>query len=401
MSANIITGYTGTRHITPSMDAAVFRGIIGEGSYIMNEGDKVEGSMPDINSFVVGGGIVSLQGRQIQIRQETLAVDTCATGYRRIDLIALRWEHDSASSVDSAALVVIKGTPVSSGNEPAVPDYSTGSIDEGASRVDLPLYRVDLEGGAVTFSLMATRIDMDLFNMMIPDGAGAHNSLYRGKYLGTEVTAEQYAHIEDGTFHDLFIGDYWTIGGFNWRIADFDYWLHAGDTECTTHHVVIVPDECLYTAQMNTSNVVTGAYIGSRMYTTNLASAKTTINSAFGSTHILNHREYLKNAATNGYESAGAWYDSTVELMSEEMVYGGIQFKNRIQGTNFAYQHTVENSQLSLFRLEHSRICNRASWWLRDVAGSTSFARVSDDGNSSGNNASASYGVRPAFAICA
>lgn len=401
MSANIITGYTGTRHITPSMDAAVFRGIIGEGSYIMNEGDKVEGSMPDINSFVVGGGIVSLQGRQIQIRQETLAVDTCATGYRRIDLIALRWEHDSVSSVDSAALVVIKGTPVSSGNEPAVPDYSTGSIDEGASRVDLPLYRVDLEGGSVTFSLMATRIDTDLFNMMIPDGAGAHNSLYRGKYLGTEVTAEQYAHIEDGTFHDLFIGDYWTIGGFNWRIADFDYWLHAGDTECTTHHVVIVPDECLYTAQMNTSNVVTGAYIGSRMYTTNLASAKTTINSAFGSTHILNHREYLKNAATNGYESAGAWYDSTVELMSEEMVYGGIQFKNRIQGTNFAYQHTVENSQLSLFRLEHSRICNRAHWWLRDVAASPAFAFVTDGGNSGNNTASASFGVRPAFAICA
>lgn len=401
MSANIITGYTGTRHITPSMDAAVFRGIIGEGSYIMNEGDKVEGSMPDINSFVVGGGIVSMQGRQIQIRQETLAVDTCATGYRRIDLIALRWEHDSASSVDSAALVVIKGTPVSSGNEPAVPDYSTGSIDEGASRVDLPLYRVDLEGGSVTFNLMATRIDTDLFNMMIPDGAGAHNSLYRGKYLGTEVTAEQYAHIEDGTFHDLFIGDYWTIGGFNWRIADFDYWLHAGDTECTTHHVVIVPDECLYTAQMNKSNVVTGAYIGSRMYTTNLASAKTTINSAFGSTHILNHREYLKNAATNGYESAGAWYDSTVELMSEEMVYGGIQFKNRIQGTNFAYQHTVENSQLNLFRLEHSRICNRANWWLRDVAASTGFAVVSGNGYSYNNAASNSLGVRPAFAICA
>ena len=401
MSANIITGYTGTRHITPSMDAAVFRGIIGEGSYIMNEGDKVEGSMPDINSFVVGGGIVSLQGRQIQICQETLAVDTCATGYRRIDLIALRWEHDSASSVDSAALVVIKGTPVSSGNESAVPDYSTGSIDEGASRVDLPLYRVDLEGGTVTFSLMATRIDTDLFNMMIPDGAGAHNSLYRGKYLGTEVTAEQYAHIEDGTFHDLFIGDYWTIGGFNWRIADFDYWLHAGDTECTTHHVVIVPDECLYTAQMNTSNVVTGAYIGSRMYTTNLASAKTTINSAFGSTHILNHREYLKNAATNGYESAGAWHDSTVELMSEEMVYGGIQFENRIQGTNFAYQHTVENSQLSLFRLEHSRICNRANWWLRDVASSTSFAFVTGNGASDSNAASNSFGVRPAFAICA
>ena len=25
---------------------------------------------------------------------------------------------------------------------------------------------------------------------------------------------------------DLFIGDYWTISGVNYRIAAFDYWLH-------------------------------------------------------------------------------------------------------------------------------------------------------------------------------
>ena len=37
--------------------------------------------------------------------------------------------------------------------------------------------------------------------------AGFHNSVYRGKYLGSSVTAEQYAQISAGTFDDLFIGD--------------------------------------------------------------------------------------------------------------------------------------------------------------------------------------------------
>ena len=70
------------------------------------------------------------------------------------------------------------------------------------------------------------------------DNAGYHNSVFRGKYLGTSVTAEQHAQIAAGTFKDLYIGDYWTINGVNWRIAHFDYWLRTGDTECTKHHIV-------------------------------------------------------------------------------------------------------------------------------------------------------------------
>lgn len=85
--------------------------------------------------------------------------------------------------------------------------------------------------------------------------AGAHNAIYRGKSLGSTVTTAQYAAIKAGTFDDLYIGDYWTIGGVNYRIAAFDYYLNSGDTNCTTHHVVIVPDTCLYNAQMhNTSS---------------------------------------------------------------------------------------------------------------------------------------------------
>ena len=56
----------------------------------------------------------------------------------------------------------------------------------------------------------------------------AHNTLYRGKYLGTSVTATQYTAISAGTFEDLYIGDYWTIGGVNYRIAAFDYYWNCG-----------------------------------------------------------------------------------------------------------------------------------------------------------------------------
>ena len=238
----------------------------------------------------------------------------------------------------------------------------------------------------------------------IENNAGYHNSVYRGKSLGSSVTADQYAAIAAGTFDNLFIGDYWTINNVDWRIAAFDYWLHCGDTECTTHHVVIVPDTILASCQMNKTNITTGAYVGSDYYkgtngNTGKSAAQTAINNAFGSAHILNHRELLANAVTNGYESAGSWYDSTFELMTEQMVYGGKVFHNVTNGTAWPYNYTIGKSQLPLFALEPSRITNRAHWWLRAVASGASFAYVGSYGDAGDYAASASGGVRPAFAI--
>ena len=231
------------------------------------------------------------------------------------------------------------------------------------------------------------------------DNAGAHNSIYRGKNLGTTVTEEQWEAISSGTFTDLYIGDYWVIGGVNWRIAAFDYYLNCGDTSFTKHHAVIVPDTCLYSAQMNTTNVTTGAYKGSAMYTANLTQAKSTINSAFGSSHVLSHRIYLSNATSNGRASAGEWTDSTVDLMCEHMVYGSGIFSPVSDGSNVPNNYRVEKGQLPLFALEPSRICNRDTWWLRDVITAAAFANVGSDGNANYTGASYSYGVRPAFCI--
>ena len=240
------------------------------------------------------------------------------------------------------------------------------------------------------------------------NNAGAHNAIYRGKSMGSTVTTAQYAAIKAGTFDDLYIGDYWTIGGVNYRIAAFDYYLNSGDTSCTTHHVVIVPDTCLYNAQMhNTSsggyeggaaNTTTGGYVGSDMYKSNLEQAKTTIKSAF-SGHVLKHRIYLTNAVANGRASGGAWCDSEVDLMCEQMVYGSGIFSPVSDGSNVPVNYRVEKSQLPLFQHEPSRICNRNNWWLRDVITASYFAFVYYDGSANYDNASLSYGVRPAFCI--
>ena len=236
-------------------------------------------------------------------------------------------------------------------------------------------------------------------NAIATTGAGAHNAIYRGKSLGTAVTEAQWAAIKAGTFEDMYIGDYWTIGGVTYRIAAFNYYYNTGDTACTKNHITLVPDANMYTHVMNDTNITTGAYVGSKMYTEGLTQAKTTINSAFGEAHILNHRQYLQNAVTDGYASGGSWYDSTVELMTEQNVYGGKVFGNQLNGTALPNSYTVDKSQYPLFTFRPDMQSNRQWFWLRDVVSASNFADVNNSGVAYSHSASHALGVRPAFSI--
>lgn len=223
--------------------------------------------------------------------------------------------------------------------------------------------------------------------------------LFRGKNLGTALTAVQKAAIKDGSFKGMFLGDYWSIGGRIWRIVDMDYWYNCGDTAFTSHHLVIMPDEALYNAQMNTTNVTTGGYVGSAMYKSNLANAKTIVNAAFQGS-VLTHREYLCNAVANGRPSGGAWFDSSIELPNEPMMYGHPHFSPTSDGSTVPSIYTISKTQLALFMVCPRFIVNRSyNQWLRDVVSSANFAVVNSYGNTACANASDSYGVRPVFPV--
>lgn len=231
------------------------------------------------------------------------------------------------------------------------------------------------------------------------NNAGAHNSIFRGKFLGERVTDEQYNCIADGSFKNLFIGDYWTIDGMNYRIAGFDYYYRCGDTGFDNHHVVIVPDNQLYTYKMNDTDTTNGGYASSKMYKEGLEQAKKAIKVAF-SGHVATHRIYLTNVVSNGYPIGGAWFDSEVDLMNENMLYGGRQFSPMNDGTNVPTNHTVECGQLPLFHLAPNFIRSDGAWfWLRDVVSAEIFAISNGNGNANYTFASSAGGVRPAFCI--
>lgn len=92
------------------------------------------------------------------------------------------------------------------------------------------------------------------------------------KYTIEELSAK----VTSGDFSGLHIGDYITktvkVGSNQEReldfvIAGFDYFLGMGDTELTTHHLLMVPDTAFYESmKMNDTNTTNGGYYGSQAH---------------------------------------------------------------------------------------------------------------------------------------
>jgi hypothetical protein len=234
----------------------------------------------------------------------------------------------------------------------------------------------------------------DVKRAMVYPNAGSHNSIYRGKYLGSTVTQAQYTAIRNGTFDDLFIGDYWTIGGINYRIAAFDYFYNTGNIPCVIHHLVIVPDQCLYKTKMNDSQSTNMGYVGTTLYTTGLNQAKSIVTNAFQG-HVISHKLLHSNAAVNGVVTNSVWCDSYIDLMSEIMAYG-----TNILSRYSVSQYIVEKYQLPLFALDPSKLMiDRAHWWLKDIVSDSGFAMLHGDNVSFVHNVVNEGGVRPHFCI--
>ena len=224
-----------------------------------------------------------------------------------------------------------------------------------------------------------------------------HNSYPRCKYLGTSITDAQNTAIKNRTYDELFIGDYWTINGVNWRIVAIDYYYNVGDTNFNKGNIIVMPDTVLYNAQMNDTNTTAGAYYGSLMRTQNLNSARTVAQNAFGS-HLANHRIFLANSVDASGASGWAWYDSDgVELPNEVQIYGTRIWGSALKG----YDVATQKQQFPLLALAPQFVNTKQIYWLQDVSSSSvssDFARVSD-GNAGRYVASYSYGVRPSVTL--
>lgn len=271
------------------------------------------------------------------------------------------------------------GTP--SDPEPTLWQQILDKVDE--TQQIAQSVRDDADAGK--FAATAEMVEQAVSVFMAGFSPEMHRNIFRGRCLGESITAGQLAVIRDGSFADLYVGDYWEINGTKYRIADINYWRNVGYPESEKvqkPHILIVPDTVLGSGQMHTSNSAYGGYRNSEMKSTRLNNIAKTLPDTFKSL-LLTHRMF----------SDGAWINASVDLMSEVMVHGTYIC------TDNSNKQTSDTQQLALFRLAPELKTIGVNYWLRNVAGSQTYTLVSQYGDASTDAATSTYGIRPVFAI--
>lgn len=251
----------------------------------------------------------------------------------------------------------------------------------------------------------------DAFYSLVPDGAPTHNNVFRGQNLGA-LNATHITNIQNGTFRDMFIGDYFSINGSNYVIAGINYKKQHGDKVGLGNHLVLMPQDWSKTSTqtlnpdgttthyMQDTDTTTGGFAGTKLYKTYLPQIQTKLESDFGA-HLLQWRGFVStHIDETGAPDQGKWDDMKVGIPNEVMIYGTTLNGNNKNGSR--YNVGDDNSQLPLMRLNESEHCNNraGSFWLRDVHSATEFAYATDSGDTACITAGNTWsGVRAFFLI--
>lgn len=141
---DIVTGHVGSAHVTSWQDRDLNQGIFGSGTYILDVGSKMAATIISNNEIHIADGTLVMQGCQGVIQKgtyDTISIDNGTQGLKRNDLICA--QYTKVGGVESMSLVVIKGTAAST---PSDPSYTSGDIQNGDTPVQVPIYRVVLNG---------------------------------------------------------------------------------------------------------------------------------------------------------------------------------------------------------------------------------------------------------------
>ncbi|NPD33110.1 hypothetical protein HLV35_07565 [Eggerthellaceae bacterium zg-997] len=145
MAVELVTGFSGTPHVTAAQAGALNAAVFGEGMYAVGKTASLTLTMGSANAGTLGTGDVVINGRHVSLTTPTsLTFANGAQGMKRHDLVVIRYTRSASTSVESAAAVVVRGTPTS--GTPADPAIGGGTVTGGSSTVDMPLFRVPFSG---------------------------------------------------------------------------------------------------------------------------------------------------------------------------------------------------------------------------------------------------------------
>lgn len=144
--AKIVTGHTGSAHITADDWASFNAGLLSSSDVVLAF------DMPEAKEIT--SGVVTVPKLEIIIQgvhcrtdgTEKVTIETGSQGLYRNDLIIGRYQKNASSGVESFSIAIVKGTASSS---PADPSVTQNDIRSGGTLREVPLYRIVLYGSTI------------------------------------------------------------------------------------------------------------------------------------------------------------------------------------------------------------------------------------------------------------
>lgn len=163
----IVSGKTGTPHVTSEQFRQIIEGTVGQGSYILTSGENLEPELASNNMLKIRGGMMSHHGNVSFVDLNTydeVTLTNGSQGVKRIDLVVNRYTRNDETGLEKNEWVVIIGTP--DATNPKVPEYIAGNLQNGDLTDDCPVFEVHYDGINVTEvkKLLPVMSNLDLLN---------------------------------------------------------------------------------------------------------------------------------------------------------------------------------------------------------------------------------------------
>lgn len=241
----IMTGKTGTPHVTSQQFRQLVEGTVGQDSYILSSGENLEPELQTNNMLKIRSGMMSHHGNLSVVdigTYDEVTIQNGTQGMKRIDLIVNRYTQNEETGIENNEWIVIMGTPAAS--DPVAPAYTEGNLQEGDLVDDCPVFKVHLDGINVT--------EVEKLLSVTPDIPTLNAALSNIRFEVIESTRYYVKKYENGWFEawaktavigtDLSFTQIGTSGIFYARVTNAGIGIKATevyDIEYTTRNTGI------------------------------------------------------------------------------------------------------------------------------------------------------------------
>lgn len=225
----IVSGRTGSPHVTSQQFRQMLEGILGQDSYILTSGENLKPELSSNNLLKIRSGMMCHHGciSCVEIgTYDEVTLTNGSHGMQRIDLVVNRYTRNTETEVEKCEWKVITGTAKAS--SPAVPTYTKGNLQEGDLVDECPVFEIHYNGINVTEvkSLLSVagslaelngklekKVDATTLGFEIPES-------FTGQYLNSAPIYQKMINI--GTLPNN------TTKSINTGITDANYiWIDA------------------------------------------------------------------------------------------------------------------------------------------------------------------------------